>query len=42
MLVFFSILVSEIAIMSKLVVTVLGKYSRSSNVLDKEYALIME
>ena len=35
-LVFFSILVSEIAIMSKLVLVVLSKYLRSSKFLDKE------
>ena len=40
MLVFFSNLVSEIAIMSKLVLVVLSKYSRSSKVLDKEHVLI--
>ena len=39
-LVFFSILVSEIAIMSKLVLVVLSKYLRSSKFLDKENALI--
>ena len=39
-LVFFSILVSEIAIMSKLVLVVLSKYLRSSKFLDKENTLI--
>ena len=40
MLVFFRILVSEIAIMSKMVLVVLSKYPRSSKFLDKEHVLI--
>ena len=40
MLVFLSIMFSEIAIKSKLVLVVLSKYSRSSKCLDKEYVLI--